>query len=77
MNPVYCVDCDNVETHSRKGMTYGWLCLRFKRIPKGAIAPKVLDVDPPYERCLDVNRYNNCQEFTAKRDEDVEHSETT
>lgn len=72
MNPVYCIDCDLPEPRSRNGPTYGWLCLRFKRMPKGAISPKVLDVDPPYERCLDVNRYNNCQEFTPKKDADNE-----
>lgn len=76
MNPVYCVDCDNVDAYSRKSQTYGWLCRKFKRRPKGAIAPNILDVDPPYERCLDVNRYNNCQEFTPKKEIDHAASET-
>lgn len=61
--PVYCVDCAFPETHSRKQSTYSWLCTRFKRMPKGAIAPRVLDVDAPFERCVDVNRFNNCIEF--------------
>jgi len=72
MNPVYCVDCDYVEATSRKQRTYNWLCLRFRAKPRGAIAPNILDVDPPYERCLDVNRYNNCQEFTPLKDVDHE-----
>ncbi len=72
MNLVYCVDCEHPDTHSRKGQTYGWLCRRFKKMPRGAIAPKILDIDPPYERCIDVNRYNNCQEFTPLKDADNE-----
>lgn len=68
MDPIYCNDCEHVEQHSRKQQTYGWLCRKFHRRPKGAISEKVLDVDPPFERCVDVNRYNNCQEFTQKKD---------
>lgn len=63
MDPVYCKDCDLVEKHSRKQQTYGWLCRAFPRRPKGAISPTVLDVDPPFERCVDANRFNNCNHF--------------
>ena len=63
IEPVYCCDCGNVEKNSRKHQTYAWLCAAFKRRAKGAISPEVLDVDPPFERCVDVNRYNNCNEF--------------
>lgn len=65
-DPVFCVDCAEVEPHSRKGQTWGWLCMEFRRRPKGAISLEVLDVDPPYERCVDVNRYNNCNCFRQR-----------
>lgn len=67
---VYCVDCDHVESHGRKQATWHWLCLKFKRMPRGAIAPKILDVDPPYERCVDVNKFNNCNQFEPMKVKD-------
>lgn len=75
LDPVYCKDCDNVETHSRKQRTYLWLCLKFRSKPRGAIAPEVLDVDPPFERCIDVNKFNNCQEFTPLKEKEDVHAE--
>jgi hypothetical protein len=71
---VYCRDCDLVEKHSRKQQTWGWLCTKFRRRPKGAISPEVLDVDPPFERCVDVNRFNNCNQFTPLKEPDDVHA---
>ena len=73
---VFCVDCDNVETYSRKQPTYAWLCLRFPKQPRGAISPKILDVDAPYERCIDVNRFNHCNEFLPQKDKENASTET-
>lgn len=70
---IYCQDCDFPERHSQKQATWHWLCTRFKRRPSGAIAPHILDVDPPFERCVDVNKFNNCCEYTPKKDKDDAH----
>ena len=75
LEPVYCRDCDLVETHSRKHQTWGWLCRQFRRRPKGAIAPEVLDVDPPFERCVDVNKYNNCNQFEPLKEKPDAYSQ--
>jgi len=66
---VYCVDCDHVEPHSRKQASYRWLCLKFKQMPRGAVSPTILDVDPPYVRCVDVNNYNQCNQFERRTDD--------
>lgn len=76
MESVYCIDCEFVEPHSRKQSTYAWLCRQFKRQPRGAIAPRVLDVDAPFERCIDVNKFNNCREFAPNKETKDVASET-
>lgn len=64
---IYCENCDFVEAHSKKAETWRWLCRAQPKRPRGAISEKVLDSDPPFERCVDVNKYNNCRDFVLPR----------
>lgn len=63
---IYCENCEHVEFTSRKSVTWRWLCRKFPRRPSGAVSPTLMDVDPPYHRCVEANAFNNCAEFSPQ-----------
>ena len=67
----YCEDCDYVESSSRKGPTYRWLCLMHpNQKGMGFTTRDKWDKDAPYLYCHRVNG-GDCQLFKRKKDEDV------
>ena len=68
---IYCEDCDNVESTSRKGPTYRWLCLKHpNKRGVGFTTKNQWDKDAPYLYCHRVNG-GECNLFERKKDEDV------
>ena len=59
---VYCESCD----HARQdGPSYAWLCEKVPRYGTGFVTTTLWDKDPPYERCVRVNRHGNCRWWKA------------
>lgn len=57
---VYCCDCDHA---MRQGPSYAWMCQQAPRYGTGFVTRDKWDDDPPYERCIRINKSGNCRWF--------------
>lgn len=65
---TYCEDCDYVESESRKGPTFRWLCLKHpNRRGVGFTTRDRWDKDAPYLPCHRVNG-GDCKLFEPAKE---------
>lgn len=65
---TFCEDCDHVETASRKGPTFRWLCLKHPNMRGvGFTTRDKWDKDSPYLYCHRVNG-GDCSTFEPRKE---------